>query len=344
VIVLVTGGAGFIGSHVVDLLAREGHRVRVLDLPEKLAGPHSRHHPPSVQTIAADLRDRGAVADATAGVDSVIHNAGMVGLGRSFADVIDYVSHNDVGTAVLLEALHRWGFAGRLVLASSMVVYGEGAYACSRHGAVRPRPRTTEELRLGRFEPPCPLCKRPLSPRPVTEEAPLDPRSLYAATKLHQEHLCNVFGRESDASVIALRYHNVYGPRMPRDTPYAGVAAIFRRSLVRGEAPRVTEDGCQLRDFLHVSDAARASVAALAAPAPGAYNVASGVPRSVGELAAALTDLFGPDAPAPVVTGDYRLGDVRHVFGSPAKAGAVLGWEAKVSFEAGLRELAPARR
>ena len=199
------------------------------------------------------------------------------------------MADNDVGTASLLEALWRRSFRGRLVLASSMVVYGEGRYRCDEHGDVRPGPRTAADLDAGRFEPACPVagCARPTRWAPVDEDAPVDPRNVYAATKLHQEHLCSLWGREAGATVVALRYHNVYGPRMPRDTPYAGVASLFRSALAAGRAPEVFEDGGQTRDFVHVRDVARANVLALTADGveAGACNVASGTPHTVGELA-----------------------------------------------------------
>jgi len=178
----------------------------------------------------------------------------------------------------------------------------------------------------------------------VLEDAPADPRNVYAATKLHQEHLCAAFGREARVPVTALRYHNVYGPRMPRDTPYAGVSSIFRSALEAGSAPRVHEDGRQLRDFVHVRDVARANVIALTRgePAPGVFNVASGDPRSVGEMARTLAVAFGPHAPAPVVTGGFRIGDVRHVFASTERAERVLGYRAEVGFADGIREFATA--
>ena len=166
-----------------------------------------------------------------------------------------------------------------------MVVYGEGRYACAEHGVVRPPPRAPADLDAGRFEPPCPVCGAPLEPRAVPEDAPPDPRNVYAATKLAQEHLCASFARETGATVTALRYHNVYGPRMPRDTPYAGVASIFRSALAAGDAPRVFEDGGQRRDFVHVRDVARANLLALADATPGAFNVASGTPRTVLDMA-----------------------------------------------------------
>ncbi len=181
----------------------------------------------------------------------------MVGLGVDFADVEEFVRANDLGTAVLLQALHESGFCGRFVLASSMVVYGEGRYRCAVHGPVRPGTRTEGAIAEGRYEPPCPTCGGPLSPAAVPEDAPLAPASVYAATKLHQEHLVQAFAASHPVTATRLRYHNVYGPRMPRDTPYAGVASIFRSAIERGEAPRVLEDGHQLRDFVHVRDVAR---------------------------------------------------------------------------------------
>src|SRR4051794_1759557 len=239
---LVTGGAGFIGSHVVAAALDAGLAVRVLD--------HApRHVDPRAELVVADVRGAGAVERALAGVDSVSHQAAKVGLGTDFGDVADYASVNDVGTAVLLRALARRRFGGRLVLASSMVIYGEGRYRCGAHGLVRPAARRTEDLAAGRFEPPCPACGAALSPEPVGEDAAPDPRNVYAATKLHQEHLAAAFARETEVPVTALRYHNVYGPRMPRDTPYAGVASIFRSALEAGHAPRVVQDGGARRDF-----------------------------------------------------------------------------------------------
>jgi dTDP-L-rhamnose 4-epimerase len=332
--ILVTGGAGFIGSHTVDALLVDGHRVRVLDIR-----PSDDVHP-DTELIEGDIRDPGEVAAALDGVTAVCHLAAMVGLGSDVRDVADYAQHNDLGTAVLLRALTLRGFRGRLVLASSMVVYGEGRYRCARHGIVAPGPRSVSELEAGRFDPPCPACGEPLAAAAVPETAPLDPRNIYAATKLHQEHLCFCFARETGTPVTALRYHNVYGPRMPRDTPYAGVAAIFASALAAGEPPRVFEDGAQLRDFVHVRDVARANVLALTASEPpsGAFNVASGRPRSVGEMARAMAGAAG--SVDPVVTGEFRRGDVRHVFAAAERARTGLGFRASEDFEAGMRELA----
>jgi len=344
--ILVTGGAGFIGSHIVDALVALGHPVRVLDA--LLPAAHRRRPEylnPEAEFTEGDLTDQRVVAQALRGVDAVSHQGAMVGLGQNMLDIGDYVRHNDVGTAVLLGELASAGFSGRLVLASSMVVYGEGAYRCQQqHGPVRPGPREPADLAAGRFDPRCPECGCELESVAVEESAPLDPRSVYAATKAHQEHLCFAFARETGVAVTALRYHNVYGPRMPRDTPYAGVAALFASALAAGRPPRVFEDGCQLRDFVHVRDVARANVIALTRPEPvaGAFNVASGVPRSVGEMAVTLAAVTGRDGPAPIVTGEFRLGDVRHVHASAKHARAALGFAAAEEFTAGMAELAAA--
>jgi dTDP-L-rhamnose 4-epimerase len=344
--ILVTGGAGFIGSHVADALVAEGHEVRVVDA--LLAAAH-RARPGYVaegaEWLEGDLRDPETAAEAVAGVTAVSHQAAMVGLGVDLGDLPDYVGHNDLATAQLLRALAATGFAGRLVLASSMVVYGEGRYACSAHGIVVPRPRDPHDLDAGRFEPRCPRCDRELAPQAVPEHAPLDPRSVYAATKLAQEHLCGAFARETGVPVTALRYHNVYGPRMPRDTPYAGVASIFRSAFAAGRPPRVFEDGGQRRDFVHVRDVARANVLALTAPepAPGAFNVASGTPRTVLEMAHALAAACdAPPGAAPQVTGEWRAGDVRHIVASPERARERLGFAAAEDFGAGMAEFAVA--
>jgi dTDP-L-rhamnose 4-epimerase len=334
--VLVTGGAGFVGSHVVDALADAGIEAVVLDSLVAHGGAPPPWLRPEVEVVEGDVRDPDAWRRALPGVDAVCHQAARVGLGVDFADVVDYVTDNDAGTAVGLRALHDVGFRGRLVLASSMVVYGEGRYRCPAHGDVRPGPRTRGDLDAGRFEPPCPRCGAALAWAAIDENAPLDPRNVYAATKLHQEHLCAVFAREHDGvTVTALRYHNVYGPRMPRNTPYAGVASIFRSAVDRGEAPRVFEDGGQTRDFVHVRDVARANVAALAGdPAADgdaalAVNVASGTPRTVLDLAEAVCAGTGI---APRVVGGGRLGDVRHVVASADRAAAVLGFRAVEPF------------
>jgi dTDP-L-rhamnose 4-epimerase len=331
--ILVTGGAGFIGSHVVDALLAAGHPVRVLD---RQVGEHLD---PRAELVLGDVRDPVAVQSAVSGVEHVLHHAAMVGLGTGIEDVADYAAHNDLGTAVLLAAMYEAGVS-RLVLAGSMVVYGEGRYTCGEHGIVRPGPRDPDAVAAGRFEPPCPVCGRDLEPGLVPEDAPLDPRSTYAATKLAQEHLAGAWARQTGGAVWALRYHNVYGSRMPRDTPYSGVASVFRSALERGDAPRVMEDGRQRRDFVHVSDVAAANVRALETPRPGftAVNVCSGEPHTVGDLATELARAMR--GPEPVVIGGARAGDVRHVVADPALATALLGFTAGVGFAEGVRAFA----
>ncbi|MCY1649916.1 NAD-dependent epimerase/dehydratase family protein [[Kitasatospora] papulosa] len=342
--VLVTGGAGFIGSQIVRTLAADGHEPVVLDaLLPSAHGASVPPPPPGVRSVVADVRDREAVAGALTGIDAVCHQAAMVGLGKDFADAPQYVGCNDFGTAVLLAEMAAAGIRD-LVLAGSMVVYGEGRYDCPRHGGVRPGPRSVADLDAGRFEPRCPSCRSELVPGLVTEDAPVDPRNVYAATKLAQEHLAAAWTRATGGRAVALRYHNVYGPGMPRDTPYAGVASFFRSALARGESPRVFEDGGQRRDFVHVRDVATANVTALVAlreRGPGsfdAYNTGSGVPHTIGEMAWALASAHG--GPAPVVTGEYRLGDVRHVTADSRRLREELGWKPATDFVTGMREFA----
>lgn len=329
--VLVTGGAGFIGSHVVDELVSRGHEPVVLDSLVAHGGEPPPWWRADVETHVGDVRDPSSWITASAGVDAVCHQAARVGLGVDFGDVRSYVDDNDAGTAAGLWALHEVGFAGRLVLASSMVVYGEGRYRCDRHGDQRPGPRSREDLDEGRYEPRCPVCDRSLCWAPIDESATTDPRNTYAATKLHQEHLCRVFGREHGVAVTMLRYHNVYGPRCPLDTPYAGVASLFASAVARGEPPLVLEDGGQTRDFVHVRDVARANVAALTAELAydGALNIASGHPRTVLDVARAAC---GDSGLVPEVIGGGRLGDVRHIVASPARAAEELGFVATEPF------------
>ncbi|MEV7420216.1 NAD-dependent epimerase/dehydratase family protein [Streptomyces sp. NPDC089919] len=342
--VLVTGGAGFIGSHVVTALTAAGHEPVVLDALLPAAHP-AVPALPAAEFVRGDVRDAEAVRGALRGVDAVCHQAAMVGLGKDFSDAAAYVSCNDHGTAVLLAAMAEAGVR-RLVQAGSMVVYGEGRYACPAHGVVRPGPRAAADLAAGRFEPRCPQCGAELVPGLVAEDAPADPRNVYAVTKLAQEHLAACWARSTGGRAVSLRYHNVYGPGMPRDTPYAGVASFFRSALARGEAPRVFEDGGQRRDFVHVRDVARANTAALAGlarrPEGGhtAYNTGSGEPHTVGEMAAALAAAHG--GPAPVVTGEFRLGDVRHITADSARLRHELGWRPEVGFAEGMTEFARA--
>ena len=322
--ILLTGAAGFIGRAVQRQLVEAGSQVV----------PYDWGLDPS-----DDVGDLDRVGAAARGCDVVVHLAAKVGLGVDLADIDDYARTNDVGTAVVLRATAEAGVQ-RVVFASSMVVYGEGGYGCPDHGRIRPGVRRPADLAVGRFDPPCPSCARPLSPRLVDEDAPLDPRNVYAATKVHGEHLCAAWSRETDGQVAALRFHNVYGPGLPRDTPYAGVAALFVSRLAAGDAPRVFEDGGQRRDFVHVDDVAAAVVAASLADLPDgltALNIGSGRVTTIGEMARLLAGAVG--GPEPVITGEFRLGDVRHITADSSRARRILGWQPQVDLRDGVRDL-----
>jgi dTDP-L-rhamnose 4-epimerase len=336
--VLLTGAAGFIGSRVDAALRAAGHDVVAVDALLPAAHGDGAVLPRDCQRV--DIRDADALAPLLSGVDLVCHQAAVVGAGVNAADAPDYASHNDFGTAVLLAQMFRAGVA-RLVLASSMVVYGQGWHACPEHGPVEARPRRRADLDAGMFENRCPVCGLPVMWVPVREDAELRPRSLYAASKTAQEYYALAWSESTGGSVVALRYHNVYGPGMPRDTPYSGVAAIFRSSLEKGEPPKVFEDGAQMRDFVHVDDVAAANVAAAQADRDGftAANVCSGQPISIMEVATQLCQARDSTM-SPVVTGQYRSGDVRHIVADPAFAAEVLGFRAAVDPRRGLREFA----
>jgi dTDP-L-rhamnose 4-epimerase len=343
--VLLTGSAGFIGSAIAAQLRQRGAHVVAVDL--MLPQAHGSSSAPE-GTHLLDVRDARAWSRVFRGVDLVCHQAAMVGAGVRVSDLPDYAAHNDLGTAALLAAMHDQGVA-RLVLASSMVVYGEGRYACSEHGTRTPGPRPIEALAAGEFENRCPDCSKQLDWAPVDEDSRLDPRSAYAASKVAQEHYAAAWARQTGGSAVALRYHNVYGPGMPRDTPYAGVAAMFRSSLEQNQAPQVFEDGRQVRDFVHVDDVARANVRAIERladsatdPVLRAFNVCSARPITIGEVADLVARGSGRPDIAPAVTGEFRLGDVRHVVASPKRAAEELGFVAEVAPEEGLVAFATA--
>ena len=319
--VLVTGGAGFIGSAVCQALDAAGRPMVVFD---RALEPRD------------DVCDYARVLAALDGCDTVVHLAAKVGLGVDLFDIDDYVRQNDLGTAVVLRAAAAAGVR-RIVYASSMVVYGEGAYACPDHGAVAPPPRSESDLARGHFDPPCPHCGRDLTPGLVPETAALDPRNVYAATKAHGEQLLRSWCRESGGQASALRFHNVYGPGMPRNTPYAGVASLFRASLEQGQPPQVFEDGGQRRNFIHVEDVARAVLAASVVELPPqltSVNIGSPRVTTIGEMAQALSNALA--GPAPVITGRYRLGDVRHITADCSAAETVLGWRAGIGLADGI--------
>ncbi len=341
--ILLTGAAGFIGAAIDAQLTARGDEVVRVDalIPEA----HGSDAVPGPDVQRLDVRDAAHWADLLDDIDVVCHQAAMVGAGVTVADLPSYAAHNDLGTAALLAAMHERG-VDALVLASSMVVYGEGRYACTEHGEQQPPARSRDALEAGDFENHCALCGQPLTWELVPEDARLDPRSSYAASKLAQEHYTLAWARQARARAIGLRYHNVYGPGMPRDTPYSGVAAIFRSSLENGKAPLVFEDGGQMRDFVHVDDVARSNLLAIDAvtdrPAESwaVYNVCSGTPVPIMRVAELLSEAAA--GPAPEVTGDYRPGDVRHIVASPELASSELGFTAEIKPEQGIRAFATA--
>jgi dTDP-L-rhamnose 4-epimerase len=336
--ILLTGAAGFVGTHVAEVARERGHEVVALDMfLDKAHGPGAAREGFARLDLRTDVLD-GVLQD----VDVVCHQAAMVGNGVDAQDLPDYAEHNDAGTARLLAAMARSGVSD-LVLASSMVVYGDGRYTCPDHGDVPPAVRRDDDLEAGRYDPRCPTCDGEIAWRRIAEDAPFLPRTSYAASKVAQEHYASAWCTLESARTVALRYHNVYGPGMPADTPYAGVAAIFRSAIARDEAPRVFEDGRQVRDFVHVRDVARANVLAIEQVRDHptgltAYNVASGQTFTIGEMAETLSRAAG--GKAPVLTGDFRRFDVRHVVASPEAAAGGLGFTAEIGPEEGLAALA----
>ncbi len=342
--VLVTGGAGFIGSHLVDALLARGESVRVLDNLDPLAheGGVPVHLSPDAELLVGDLRDADALERALEGVDRVFHLGGVVGNGESMINVRRAVDANCGGTAQLLEAVvARRDRVRRIVAASSMVVYGEGSYRCALHGRRAPSLRPREQLSRREWEPRCERCSRPLVPVATEEDTPLRPTSVYGITKRDQEELVLVLGRAYGVEAVALRYLNVYGPRQALGNPYTGVAAIFAARVLNGRAPVVFEDGRQIRDLIHVADVVDGTLAAMDAPrAPGhAINIATGRRITVVEIARRLAAALGSSI-EPLLPGESRAGDIRHCFADTRRAQALLGFKAQRTLEEGLPELA----
>lgn len=341
--ILVTGGAGFVGSHLVDALVAAGHQVRVLDsLTTQVHGQGAPDYLSlEAELVRGDTRDVAVVRRALEGIDVVFHLAAAVGVGQSMYEIAHYVSANTQGTAVLLqELLNRKNRVQKLVLASSMSVYGEGRYLCANCGLVSPELRSAEQLRSKQWEVTCPDCRLRLTAVATDESKNLQSSSIYALSKKSQEEMCLLFGRTYGLPVVALRYFNIYGPRQALSNPYTGVAAIFASRLLNGNSPLVFEDGKQLRDFVSVHDAVQATMLAMERPqADGvALNVGSGEPISIADVAAALGQALEAGVAADL-TEKYRSGDIRHCFADITAAREVLGYEPRVKFKEGMENL-----
>lgn len=340
--VLVTGGAGFIGSHLIDALLERGHAVRVLDsLVAQVHEKTSRRLPAEVEFIHGDMRDPAAVEQALEGVEVVFHDAAEVGVGQSMYEIRRYVDANTMGTAILLETLARKrGQVRKLIVASSMSIYGEGAYSCSQCGPSAPGLRSVAQLERREWEPKCLKCHGDLALVPTPEGKPLDPASIYAVTKQDQEQLSLIVGRAYGIPTVALRYFNVYGPGQALSNPYTGVIAIFSGRLLNAQAPLIFEDGRQSRDFTHVADIVQANL--LAMDSDGAdylsVNVGTGVATSVARVSEILAEGLGVGTSASIV-GRFREGDIRHCVADISRARTLLGYEPKVSLEQGITQL-----
>ncbi len=341
-IALITGGAGFIGSHLADELLAHGYRVRILDrLLEQVHGECTRpaYLNPKVELIEGDICDPNLVRYACAGVDMVYHMAARVGVGQSMYDIVNYTHTNNLGTAVLLEELIERPVE-RLVVASSMSIYGEGLYQRADGSLVVGRERTLEQLKAGQWE----LQDddgSPLTPVPTPETKTPALASVYALSKYDQERLCLIVGRAYNIPTVALRFFNVYGTRQSLSNPYTGVLAIFASRLLNNHAPLIYEDGKQQRDFVHVSDLARGC--RLAAETPEAayevFNIGSGEAYTVLEIAEQMATVLGKTHLIPQLVGKYRVGDIRHCFADISKARRVLGYEPQISLSTGIRNL-----
>ncbi len=342
--ILVTGGAGFIGSHLCNELLEHGYRVRALDnLSEQVHGPgkkRPRYLDPQVELQLGDVRDPAAVRKALAGVEAVFHLVAMVGVGQSMYQIEEYMSVNTLGTAVLLEALIEKPVS-RLVVASSMSIYGEGLYKASDGSTRVVEERPIQQLKAGAWQV-RDANGEELSPIPTPESKPPRLASIYALNKYDQERMCLMIGRAYNIPTVATRFFNVYGPNQALSNPYTGVLAIFASRLLNGKPPVVFEDGLQQRDFVSVYDVARALRLALESPkaAGQAFNVGSGRRYTIRSVAQRMAAALGKDAIRPEITGKYRVGDIRHCFADITLARDILGYKPQIGLEEGIVSLA----
>lgn len=341
--ILILGGAGFVGSHTADALLQQGHSVIVFDNLSKQV--HSTGFPSylssEVEFIEGDVRDLNALKKVVPKVDAIYHLAAAVGVGQSMYEIADYTATNIQGTANLLQAiLDTRSTPEKIVVASSMSIYGEGRYLCQTCGPVAPAARSISQLRDKAWEPFCPSCHDRLTPAPTSEDKPLQCTSIYAQNKKAQEEMVLIFGKTYGIPSVAFRYFNIYGPRQALSNPYTGVAAIFASRLLNGKPPMVFEDGLQMRDFVNVSDIAQANILALNSSAGDGMplNVGSGEPVNIAQVAREIARMLGTDI-QPTIAGAYRAGDIRHCYADLSRISSALGYTPQVSFREGVAEL-----
>ncbi len=341
--ILITGGAGFVGSHTADALVRQGHQVRVYDNLSAQVHPTGlpSYISPEIEFIRGDVRDLAKLSSAVRDAEVIFHLAAAVGVGQSMYHIAEYTAVNNLGTANLLQAiLDTRVRPEKIIVASSMSIYGEGEYSCSECGDVAPPMRSNQQLQAKQWEVNCPACGKIVFPIATRESKPLQCSSVYALSKKDQEEIVLLFGRTYQIPTVALRYFNIFGTRQSLSNPYTGVAAIFASRLMNGNSPVIFEDGSQLRDFVSVHDIVQANLLAMGRPeADGmALNIGSGQPISIREIAAELAQTLRVSIPAEIA-GKYRAGDIRHCFAEISRAKQVLGYEPGIRFREGLQEL-----
>ncbi len=345
--VLVTGGSGFVGSHIVDALIEKGYQVRVLDNLEAQVHGENAQVPeylhPDAEFIKGDVRDADTVYQALDGVEILLHQAAAVGVGQSMYQIAKYTSYNSFGGAVLLDVIvNRPNKVRKILVASSMSIYGEGKYKCPECGEVMPQLRSKQQLQAGKWEMLCPKCTNTCQPMPTDEDKLLYPTSIYAITKRDHEEMFLAVGRSYKIPTVALRYFNIYGPRQALSNPYTGVAAIFSSRILNGNPPVIYEDGLQSRDFIHVKDIAQANILAMEKPDADyqVLNVGTGNNISILDIARVLIKKIAPHRGIePSITNQFREGDIRHCYADISRIRRLLGFQPTVRFEDGIEDL-----